>query len=133
MRLMKRVAFFDMGFFPGRFGFTNDPDAFAREMKRRKVTSTFMKNSFAAATTHTFDIYRDGQLSDELYIVTLCPRQASKVSRAQVHALLAHEAVHVWQNVRERIGEKSPGRETEAYAVQHITQCMLHSLYKVAK
>jgi hypothetical protein len=40
----------------------------------------------------------------------------------QVYALLVHEAVHIWQDVKHRIGEDNPSSEFEAYAIQNISQ-----------
>ncbi len=40
-------------------------------------------------------------------------------------SILAHEAVHVWRHIREKIGETDPSSEFEAYAVQSITQFLL--------
>ena len=43
-------------------------------------------------------------------------------SPVEVAGMLVHEAVHVWQEYCDFYGEKAPGREQEAYAVQAIAQ-----------
>lgn len=35
-------------------------------------------------------------------------------------ALLAHEAVHIWQNIKEAMHETNPSSEFEAYSIQNI-------------
>lgn len=39
-----------------------------------------------------------------------------------VASLLMHEAVHVWQEFRDHIGEDQPSSEFEAYCIQTISQ-----------
>ena len=39
---------------------------------------------------------------------------------AAIAALLVHEAVHVFQQHRESIGDHTPSAEGEAYGIQHI-------------
>lgn len=48
-------------------------------------------------------------------------RQWKGRTRNQVFSLIVHEAAHVWQRTKEVMGEESPGREIEAYALQNIT------------
>lgn len=55
-------------------------------------------------------------------IVTMPATKRGEVSAIQRSALFAHEAVHVWQAIRENIDEQSPSHEMEAYAIQAITQ-----------
>lgn len=40
----------------------------------------------------------------------------------QIHSLLLHEAVHIWQKVRTLMGESEPSSEFEAYSIQRIAQ-----------
>jgi len=52
----------------------------------------------------------------------VCLRGYEERTPIEVAGLLIHEAVHIWQEYAENIGETSPGREQEAYAIQAIAQ-----------
>lgn len=47
----------------------------------------------------------------------------------EVHGLILHEAVHIWQRLKELMGEDSPSIEFEAYSIQAIAQD-LFSMYE---
>ena len=55
-------------------------------------------------------------------VVVICIRDTLNRTPVEIAGLLVHESVHVWQAYCEMIGETSPGREQEAYAIQTISQ-----------
>lgn len=67
------------------------------------------------ATAHTFSA--PGGLT-----VIVCLRRDEGRNPVEVAGLLVHEAVHAWQAYADHIGEREPGREQEAYAIQSIAQ-----------
>lgn len=68
------------------------------------------------AMTHTFD-HEDGGLC-----CVVCIKGWEGRNPIEVAGLLVHEAVHVWQQYADGIGERFEGAEQEAYAVQAIAQ-----------
>jgi hypothetical protein len=70
----------------------------------------------APATTHHLSNH-DGNLC-----AVVCMNDYAGRNPVEVAGLLVHEAVHVWQEYCDWYGEKTPGREQEAYAVQTIAQ-----------
>lgn len=55
-------------------------------------------------------------------IVLICKNKHSLIDN---HALVAHEAVHIWQEIKLLMGEKEPSSEFEAYSIQEITRDLL--------
>lgn len=49
----------------------------------------------------------------------------------EVVGLLAHEAVHIWQEIKIKLGEHSPSPEFEAYSIQTITERLYGAYYNV--
>lgn len=119
---------FSRGPFPVEFAFSVDPKAFKREARRllgegHEIPPFVIPQS--QATTHTFVHHQCG---DYMCVVCLDWDWAKRQEWPAVVALLAHEAVHVWQRVKDRIHEAAPGMEIEAYMIQYFTQCMLKEL-----
>lgn len=70
----------------------------------------------ANATTHFL------KNSDGRRATIVCLRYEPTRTGIQVASLLAHEAVHVFQDYCDYIGEHNPSKEFEAYCVQNIFQ-----------
>ena len=74
-------------------------------------------NRGADATVHFFE-NPDGKT-----VAVVCLADSRKRREpVEVAGMLVHEAVHVWQAYCREIGERNPGDEQEAYAVQSIAQ-----------
>ncbi|MDC5398483.1 hypothetical protein NRA60_14105 [Acinetobacter baumannii] len=70
------------------------------------------------------DMGADAQVStfsDGAYAIVQIGDTADK-DQIQVYGLLLHEAVHIWQIVKRRMGEREPSVEFEAYSIQAISQ-----------
>lgn len=58
-------------------------------------------------------------------------RNGSKKSTLKgpaLYGLIVHEAVHVWQAIRDDIGEENPSAEFEAYSIQAISQRLMEAI-----
>lgn len=75
----------------------------------------------ADATMHTLSA-KDGKVA-----CVVCIRNTEGRDPISIAGLLVHEAVHVWQGYAARIGERNPGDEQEAYAVQLIAQELMQA------
>lgn len=73
-------------------------------------------NHGASATQHTFEHETHGT------VAIVCLGDFTSRSAIEIAGLLVHEAVHVWQQYCEDIGERRPGKEQEAYGIQAIAQ-----------
>lgn len=87
-----------------------------------KPTDAWVNTPSADATTHHL-IHDDGRVA---CVVCLGPRKPNHTG-VEIAGLLIHEAVHVWQRYCESIGEHSPAREQEAYAIQCVSQELLQA------
>lgn len=62
---------------------------------------------------------------EDVHIVAVRVRDG--IAGVQVAAMLVHEAVHIWQWYKKRIGEKKPSKEFEAYSIQCISQRLMQA------
>lgn len=83
---------------------------------RIKDPGSWLKTTHAHATTN----FCRNPRGQSVAIVSLSDWQGR--DPIEVAGLLVHEAVHVWQEYVNNIGEQYPGHEQEAYGVQAIAQ-----------
>lgn len=104
---------------------------FHKELGRLEVPKDkwppFLASASANATAHFFE-KGDGALACIIALGSVKGR-----SVVQINALLVHEATHLWQAIREDLGEKQPSSEFEAYSIQTISQCLMESYAKARK
>lgn len=101
---------------PYYFTLATSEKKFKKAIKRFNISDVPpWLNYFADATTHTF------QCGDKLAAI-VCIHADKDKTIAQIAALLAHEAMHIWRYTLKHYGEKKPSFEFEAYAVQSLTQ-----------
>ena len=118
-----RVVWCDRGWMPTYYGFCPSEKAWRREMKRLAANDGMdvERVPYPTADARATSLEADGKRL--LYIVTVSERLNDQIANdpAALCCLMVHEAVHVWQGIREHIGEKSPSIEFEAYSIQAIT------------
>jgi hypothetical protein len=99
-------------------------------MKRLGVKQKvdFLASPHAHASLHHFVSKGNGHI----YMLALGPTKGR--SKEQVAGLIAHEATHIVQRMRDNIaGGQSLGDEAEAYIVQMVVQDALQFLWKTNK
>lgn len=79
----------------------------------------WIKTEHAHATVH----FLENSKKEAVAIVAI--RDHKDRDPVEVVGLLIHEAVHIWQDFAERIGEVAPSKEFEAYAIQSISQRLI--------
>lgn len=121
MRWLDRALFVS----PYHYGLCCSEKDFHKELARLEVKRDgwppFLSSPHAHATLHTFD-RQDGKA---LAIITLGSTKGRSIP--QVHAMLVHEATHLWQYIKQHTGETEPSSEFEAYAIQTISQRLMEA------
>lgn len=105
------------------------PAGFAHVLKYLKVpqdqTPAFVTGG-RNATVHYFESPQRNLCA------VACISPTAEAEPIQIAALLVHEAVHIWQAVREDLNERSPSSEFEAYAIQAISQELMYEYARQA-
>jgi hypothetical protein len=81
----------------------------------------WIKNAQSDATAH----YLENAVGELVCIVAIRPTESA--TGVQIAAMIVHEAVHVFQQFRDSIGEDAPSAEFEAYSIQSISQRLMEA------
>lgn len=115
------IEYVQLGLWPFFVGFTTREEKFKAELKRKNIEqgAPFLGVN-SAARTHRFT------QNGEVNMAIICVKQHSKKDRLyRVPSIIAHEATHALQDIREYVGLGSKEYEAEAYTVELIVrQCL---------
>lgn len=117
---MARTVWFWAGWFPYQYGFCPDENAWRRSLSR--MTGRAPEYPDSAGCTSLFVNRED---KNPVAVVTVLKRTPQ-----QTVELLAHEAMHVWRDIRRTMGEQKPSSELEAYAIQNILSNLMDAYQK---
>jgi len=111
---------------PGWFGFTLNELAFGKSFKDARGTPTFMSNNAIAKVT----TLEKGVGEGWVFVVTYDRQKLLAVdgNKADEAALIAHEAVHVWEEIKTWLQAEETDPEIDAYTIQGLTAIMLQWL-----
>lgn len=117
MKWISRGLFFS----PYYFALCLSESKFQKELKKKKIPKEewpdFLSTPQADATIHYFEAENGSYTS-----AIICLGDTGGRTIEEIYGLLVHEATHLWQAIREHIGEKNPSYEFEAYSMQNISQ-----------
>lgn len=99
-------------------------EAFVAAFKHLEIDQypkDWIRTKQADATTHIADNPNGG------LVAVVCLRLKPDLELISIYGLLAHEAVHIFQEWCDHFGEHRPSAEFEAYSIQHIAQQLMWS------
>ena len=98
--------------------------AFRRELKRLSVPPEQWPEKWLSADKDGC-VWEFKKHDGTEHCIVVCIGSRRGVSLDSWVGIFVHEAVHVWQKVREFLGETNPSNEFEVYAIQNIAQRLL--------
>lgn len=127
--MVDRMIWCQRGWQPVHYGFCPSEAVWMREMRKMGVDPATCGYPESDGRTTFFD-HPSGK---SIAIVTVSDAAAKRRKKIEIVGLLIHEATHIWQHVQEMMGEKEPGEEMEAYAMQSISQELILAYSKTRR
>lgn len=124
-----KARWLDAGCFRGVFfmAFVPNEKAWNKEMKKLKENEPYPT---AAGHTHFFP---KTQWHGPCCLVTLRDELEKTHTPLEISGVMVHECVHVFQFLKNVIGEDDPGMEMEAYTIQYIYTNMMNAFEEMRR
>lgn len=118
---MSKPVWLHHGPFPGHSAFVADKEAWAKLVKKLgSKGEPFPANDAAVTTFYETPVGR-------VMVVTVGEHIGRETNSLRLAAVIAHEVQHIWQGIKENIGEKAASPECEAYMVQWLLTQVLEA------
>lgn len=74
--------------------------------------------------------YVNDKTGHEINMMCFRLEKMKEKTAAEIVGIVAHECVHVFQNMKNFLGEREPGKEFEAYAIQHLVEGVIEIMHE---
>lgn len=119
------TVWIDRGWQPVAIGFVPNKSAWKKSMKGLNCNEPWPMTNNSVGHTQWL---HNSITGEAVILVSLTDKHERDAF--EIISTITHEAVHVWQFLCQSIGEKSPGIEMEAYAIQHIAGELIKAFTK---
>jgi len=113
---------------PIQYGLVTSQKQYEKELKQLKVPKPqwgrFVNEGKGATVTY---------LENDAGQICIVGIDVQDYSIEQIYAMLVHEAVHIWQEIKRDMGEREPSSEFEAYSIQGISQNLMESYRRLTE
>lgn len=115
---------------PYCIGLCQTEKQFKNELKRLRVANPEQNHWVIEGKDATVTELEGSQKHEKCFLVGI--KQDEHTKPIEIVGLLVHEAVHIWQKIRQDMREDEPGTEVEAYAIQSLSIKLIDA-YKLKK
>lgn len=123
-KLLSKVIYINQAWQPVSIGFVPSEKAYKAEKRRLKSPGPWHYPTLGICGGHCELLEND--VTREC-VILVSVGKASERDALEVILTIVHEAVHVWQYICQVIGEKNPGLEMEAYAIENISRDLIEA------
>lgn len=119
-----KTLWLDWKTYPVKIGFSPDKKSFEKIMKEIGSENSSYPKQIASTTTFTNE-------NNNCYILVTLNELLDEENPIEVMLSIIHESVHVWQRVKENIGQSGIcGDEIDAYSIEFISKFLIVSYKK---